>query len=193
MSTELGLIQTISPSYGDGLLENINRNTNDIKRLTTMIVKLIQLLIDEKIPQEEFINMSLKYDNRLSSALELREIYNRRVQEDTLVNLKELETVLENKELICVRRKIDDMEEEEYEIKLAAVDWDIDRINKRAEYLQKSINLLKALPSKIESKDALFIDGLSKDECKTIKNIKLETETKNRLMKNIKALSKILS
>ena len=193
MSVQLEVLQ-IGPAKSEGdLMDSIIYNTNEIQKLTAIMVKLTQLLLEEKVSYDEFVNISLKYDNKLSSSLELRELYNKRIQEDATVNLRELETVLENKELLIVRKNIGDMQEDEYEIKLAALNWDINKMHNSAEYLKKCLNLIKTLPNQIDSSDASYINELSKDEYKTIKKTKLSTECKKRLIKNINAISKILS
>lgn len=193
MSVQLEVLQ-IGPAKSEGdLMDSIIYNTSENKKLTAIIVKLTQLLLEEKVSYDEFVNISLKYGNKLSSSLELRELYNKRIQEDATVNLRELETVLENKELLIVRKKIGDMQEDEYEIKLAALNWDINKMHSSAEYLKKCINLIKTLPNQIEPSDASYIHELSKDDYKAIKKTKLSTECKKRLMKNIIAISKILS
>ena len=92
MSVQLEVLQTVPAKSEGDLMDSIMNNTNEIKKLTTIIVKLTQLLLEEKVSYDEFVNISLKYDNKLSSSLELRELYNKRIQEDTMINLRELDS-----------------------------------------------------------------------------------------------------
>ena len=193
MSVQLEVIHTNPPQSEGDLRESILTNNNEIKKLATMIVKLIKLLLEEKMSLEEFNKISPKYDNKLSSSLELRELYNKRIQEESMINIKELETVLENKELISVRKQIGDMQDEEYNLKLAAVNWDINKINKKTDYLKKCLNLLQTLSHHIEAENANYIKQLAQNNYKEIKNIKLDADSKKRLMNNIKSLSQIIS
>ena len=193
MSVQLEVIHSNPPQSEGDLRESILNNNNEIKKLATMIVKLIKLLLEEKISLEEFNKISPKYDNKLSSSLELRELYNKRIQEDSMNNIKELETVLENKELISVRKQIGDMQDEEYNLKLAAVNWDINKINKKTDYLKKCLNMLQTLSHNIEAEDANYISQITQDKYKAIKNTKLDADSKKRLTNNLKAISRIIS
>lgn len=193
MSVQLEVIHSNPPQSEGDLRESILNNNNEIKKLATMIVKLIKLLLEEKISLEEFNKILPKYDNKLSSSLELRELYNKRIQEDSMNNIKELETVLENKELISVRKQIGDMQDEEYNLKLAAVNWDINKINKKTDYLKKCLYMLQTLSHKIEAEDANYISQITQDKYKAIKNTKLDADSKKRLTNNLKAISRIIS
>ena len=193
MSVQLEVIPTTPPKSEEDLRESIQTNNNEIKKLATIIVKLTKLLLEEKMPQEEFNKILPKYDNKLQSSLELRGLYNKKIQEESMINIKELENVLEKKEIISVKKQIGDMQDEEYNLKIAAVNWDINKINKKIEYLKKGLNLLQTLPHLIEAEDSNYIDQLAQDNYKAIKNTKLDADSKKRVMNNIKAISLIIS
>jgi len=193
MSVQLEVIPTTPPKSEEDLRESILINNNEIKKLATIIVKLTKLLLEEKMSLEEFNKISPKYDNKLQSSLELRGLYNKKIQEESMINIKELENVLEKKELISVRKQIGDIQDEEYDLKMAAVNWDINKINKKIEYLKKGLNLLQTLSHHIEAEDSNYINQLAQDNYKAIKNTKLDADSKKRVMSNIKAISLIIS
>lgn len=193
MSVQLEVIPTTPPKSEEDLRESILINNNEIKKLATIIVKLTKLLLEEKMSLEEFNKISPKYDNKLQSSLELRGLYNKKIQEESMINIKELENILEKKELISVRKQIGDMQDEEYDLKMAAVNWDINKINKKIEYLKKCLNLLQTLSHHIEAEDSNYINQLAQDNYKAIKNTTLDADSKKRVMSNIKAISLILS
>jgi hypothetical protein len=173
-----------------GLLDSIVNNNDEIKRLATMLMRLTKLLLKKKMSPEEFSKIVEKYDNKLQSAIELRELYGKMIQEESLVNAKELESILDDKELITVRKKIGDMGDEEFRIKLAAVNWDINKINQKTDHLEKCLSLIQSLPSQIGPEDAEEISRLARD---LIKDVKLDEETKNNLTNNIKMIAKLVS
>ena len=81
MSVQLEVIPTTPPKSEEDLRESILINNNEIKKLATIIVKLTKLLLEEKMSLEEFDKISPKYDNKLQSSLELRGLYNKKIQD----------------------------------------------------------------------------------------------------------------
>ena len=193
MSVQLEVLHAYAQQGAGGLEESILQNNIEIKKLATMLTRLTNLLLEGKMAPEEYVTIALKYDNELQSSIELRNLYSKRIQDESQFNLKELERVLENKELVAVRKKIGDMYEEEYKIKMAAVTWDINKINKKTDHLKMCLKVMQSLPRQVEPEVSEEITRLARDNCKALKDTQLDAEAKKKLASNIKVLAQIIT
>ena len=192
MSVQLEVLHAYA-QQGGGLEESILQNNNEIKRLATMLTRLTDLLLEGKMAPEEYATIALKYDNKLRSSIELRELYSKRIQEESMINIKELDSVLQDKELLSVRKKIGDMCDQEYRIKVAAVNWDINKINKKTDHLKMCLSLLQSLPHQVEPEISEEIGRLAEDNCKALKNTRLDAEARKKLANSIKTIAQIIA
>ena len=103
-----------------------------------------------------------------------------------------METVLENKELLEVRKKVGDASEKEYKIKLAAINWDINNINEKQDHQKKSLKLLQGLREQISSEELEKINKISRN-IESIKNMDLDPEVCEKVTQNMEIVSKIIS
>lgn len=164
----------------------------DIKRIVVILTRLTKLLLEEKIDPKGYIKISGKYSHKLEYNLEMRELYLKRIQKESQVNDMEMETVLENKELLEVRKKVGDAGEKEYKIKLAAINWDINNINEKQDHQKKSLKLLQGLREQISSEELEKINKISRN-IESIKNMDLDPEVCEKVTQNMEIVSKIIS
>lgn len=193
MSVQLEDLYGVTLQRNDGDLECIIKNNNDIKKLAIMQIRLTKLLLEDKLSIEGYSMIEKKYSSELKNSIELRELYLKRVQEESKVNAKELESVLEYKELVSVRKKLGDMGDEEYKLKTAVYNWDINNLNRRKSELDKSLEILQELPSHIHSETIEELNRLSYDNFKVIKESYLDDIMCEKLINTIKNIERIFS
>jgi hypothetical protein len=175
-----------------GEIDCIQGCQEDIKRLVLLLTRLTKLLLEENIDPKGYIQISQKYNHKLENNLEMRELYLKRIQKESQVNDEEMETVLQNKELLEVRKKIGDISEEEYEIKLAAIHWDINNINEKQDHQKKNLKLLQGLRKQISSEELETIITISKNIETIIKNMDLDPEVCVNVTQNMEIITKII-
>jgi hypothetical protein len=164
----------------------------DIKRIIIILTKLTQLLTEEKIVPKGYIKISQKYSQNLEFNLKLRNLYIKRIKKESQINDEEMETVLKKKELLVVRKKVGDAGEEEYEIKIAAIDWDINNINEKKEHQKKSLKILQGLREQISSEELEKIIAIS-ENIDSINNMDLDPDVCEKVNQNIEIITKTIS
>jgi hypothetical protein len=118
-------------------IDCIQDHQNEVKKQIIMLTRLTKLLIEEKLDPEVYIKTTQEYIDKLQNNIEMRTLYLNKIQIESRVNEEDLKTVLENKELIQVRKKIGDVCEDEYEIKLKALNWDINNLKEKQDHQKK--------------------------------------------------------
>ena len=101
-------------------------------------------------------------------------------------------TVLQKKELLEIRKKIGDINKEEYEIKTTAVNWDIKNIKEKQDYQKKNLKLLQGLRKQISSEELESIINTSKNIETIIHNLDLDPEVRENATQNKEIISKII-
>lgn len=193
MSVQLEDVYSVTLHRNEGDLDFFTKNNNDIKKLAIMQVRLTNLLLEDKLSVDGFRMIEKKYGSELKNSIELRDLYLKRIQEESKVNEKELESVLEYKELVSVRKKLGDMGDEEYKLKTAVYNWDINNLNRRKTELKKSLEILQELPNQIHSETVDELNRLSYDNFKVIKESSLDDDVCEKLINTIKNIERIFS
>jgi hypothetical protein len=177
----------------DGESTCIAGNIQNIKKLVTMQLKLIKLLLEDKMPPMGYIKLAKKYSSELQTSMEIRGLYLKKIKDESLMNGEELESVLLQRELLSIRNKIGEICEEAYKLKLAAHDWDIENLNKNKLQVDKNLSILQGLSKMIDPEDAEEIRRLSQDNCRAIKELEIETDIYEMLINNINTIANALS
>jgi hypothetical protein len=145
------------------------------------------------MPPMGYIKLAKKYSSELQTSMEIRDLYLKKIKDESLMNGEELESVLLQRELLSIRYKIGEICEEAYKLKLAAHDWDIDNLNKNKLQVDKNLGILQGLGRMIDPEDAEEIRRLSQDNCRAIKELEIETDVYEMLINNINTIASDLS
>ena len=165
----------------------------EIINKTTILIKLIKILRSDRITPTCYIKIAQKTGKKLQYYLELWNLYNKNVKEETLNYNEELESVLEDKELLMVRKKIDDICEKEYGLKFSVANWDVENLNIKILHLEKNRSDLNSLCDLMELENADEIRRLVQNDYKTIRDLELGNEVSEMLINNISTIAKIIS
>lgn len=165
----------------------------EIINKATILIRLIKILRSDRITPISYIKIAQKIGKKLQYYLELWNLYNRNMKEETLTYNEELESVLKDKDLLIVRMKIDDICEKEYDLKLSVANWDAENLNFKILHLEKNMRNLNCLSDLIEAEDAEEIKRLVQNEFQTIKDLELGNEVSEMLINNISTIAKIIS
>jgi hypothetical protein len=122
----------------------------------------------------------------------MRELYLKRIQKESQYNEVEMEAVLKSKEILQVKRKVGDVGEEEYRIKLAAIDWDINNITEKQNHQKKSLRMLCGVSEQISSENLEKVTNISSNIENSIANMDVDQEVKETATQNMKMVSKII-
>jgi hypothetical protein len=192
MTIQVDTISHDEPSENNRIdsSENILK---DVTKLVSMNVKLIKLLVDGKIKQSEYKKIFSKNEKTLDDTLKYREFSKERVLEDISNQKAELEEAHSRKDIIDVRKKIGDIDEKEYKLKLKAVLWDINKYEEEIKILEVALEKLENLKIHLNYDVLDDLVELSSQNYKSIENSELTKEAKSSLKKEVKKLFKLVS
>ena len=167
-------------------------NTKEIMKYATILIRLIKIMRADRTPSVYYNKIAKKTGKKLQKDLELWNLYNRDNKEEMLTYFDELESVLKDREILIVRKKIGDICEKEYEVKLSAVNWDAENLNNKIVHLEKIMSELNCLGGQIESEDADEIRWHVHDDFKTMRELDLDNDVSDMLIDNIKTIAQII-
>ena len=172
----------------------IYQNNNEIQKQATILIRLIKSIEADRLLLPGYDNIAKKIGKKLKKHLELWKVYNRNISEDSMAYNEELESVMKEREILIVKKKIGDIcDEKEYNVKLGASNWDIDNLKLKKSHLEKKINLLNSLHAQIEPEVANSIKMYSQDNYKKIDELELDTEISEILIDDIEIIARIIS
>ena len=143
--------------------------------------------------QSEYKKIFSKNEKTLDDTLKYREFSKERVLEDISNQKAELEEAHSRKDIIDVRKKIGDIDEKEYKLKLKAVLWDINKYEEEIKILEVALEKLENLKIHLNYDVLDDLVELSSQNYKSIENSELTKEAKSSLKKEVKKLFKLVS
>ena len=129
----------------------------------------------------------------MENNLELWNVYNRKLNWETMNYDEELESVLNDREILMVRRKIGDIGDEEFNLKINAVNWDIEALSIKKHKLEKSISLLNSLGSQIENEDIDDFKKYAKNNYIVLKELELSIDIYEMFIDNFTSITDIIT
>jgi hypothetical protein len=167
-------------------------NNDEIKKQTSILIRLVKLLKDGEISPESFSNIALRYGKRLQGSLDLWVIYQSIVNEESKIYRVELESAMEGNSALSARHAIGDVSEEEYKLKQAMYDWDIQNINKKSRLFESSLSQLQSIRDGLGIDDTEEMRLLMDDDCRAIRELGLDSRVSELLLGNFSALARII-
>jgi len=193
MQSSITHVSTNTNPIVDKAFDCIAGNNKKIMNNATILIRLIKIIRVDRTPPRYYITIAQKTGKKLLKDLELWNLYNRDNKEDMLTYNDELESVLKDREMLIVRKKIGDICEKEYRVKLSAANWDAKNLNNKILHLEKTMSDLNSLGDQIESEDADEIRRHVHDDFKTIRELELDNEVSDMLINNIMTIAQIIS
>ena len=185
---DMHMIETIHP-YSIDVPEIITRVSREITRNSKLLLKLIELLLKDEasIPNMDYrINRIII---KLQNLFELLETYYKTEKEEYDTINKELKDALVERDAFHIKRKIDEICDEEYSIKLSVADWTVKDLTSKKESLEKNLKTMEDLKGLQLFSDVDLLYKISKDNYYSLDSFMIESYTREKL---INTLSKIL-
>ena len=194
---ELQSSLTYVSDYSHPKLENtsdsIARNNEEISKQATSLIRLIKKIQTDRTPLIGIDKITQRIVKKMQSNLELWDIYHRNNKEDSLAFNEELKSVLKDREILLVRKKIGDICDKEYRLKLASVNWDIMNLHKKKLQLEKRITTLNSLRDQLDPGDIDEIRWHAQDDYKTIRELKLGKDVCDMVINNVTTITRIIA
>ncbi len=168
-------------------------NNKEIMNNATILIRLIKIIRVDRTPPMYYNKIAQKIGKKLQNYLELWNLYDRNMKEEMLTFNEELESVLKDREMLIVRKKIGDICEKEYRLKLSAANWETENLKMKKLQLENRMSQMDSLGGQMEPEDTDEIRRYVHDDFKTIRELELDNELSDMLLNNIKTIAKIIS
>ena len=173
MESSLDIVSNNSMGFGTG----IDWNNTEIEKNATMLIRLLGLLEAGTLSPAVFNNIAKKYSSKLQGSLGLwKQYYNIQEREADIYGT-ELNTAIEQNATLTARQRIGDITTEEYDLKQAMIQWDIENNKDKAKYSKENLDKLNKLHD--------TLDNETRESIKQIVTTPIEHEMESELYATI--------
>jgi hypothetical protein len=182
------LAESIYP-YSIEIPEIITKISREITRNATLLIRLTKLLLEngESISDADY--KIKRITKKLQNQLELLFTHYKTEREEFDTLKTEFDNAIIERDALHIKRKIGDICEGEYSLKLSVANWSIQDLRAKKEALENSLKAMETLKGLPVLGDIENLYQISKNNYQSLNGLKLEPYTTELL---VHTLSKIL-
>jgi hypothetical protein len=177
----------------DSRIDTTEKIVKEICKIVSVNVKLLKLLVDDRIDIKEYNKIHKKNERSIQTMLKYRDFTKQSILEEISIKKSNLEEAYNKKDIIEVRKKIGDILEQEYNLKIRAILWDVNNYDEEIKALETSLEKLDNFKIYLQNEVLDDLVGLSNKNYQTIDNANLTNAIKNQLKKEIEFLNSFIS
>jgi hypothetical protein len=181
------MIESIYP-YSIDIPVAITKISREFTRNATLLIRLIKLLQEEGAQIDDPDYKIIRITKKLQSLLKLSDTYYKTYQEEYNTLSAELDNAIQETDELNIKRRINDICEEEYYLKLSVANWTLEDLRVKKTDLGKSLKALKNLKGLTEFKDIDDLYQISKNNYNSLNVIELEPCTLEILIPTLSEL-----
>ena len=176
-------IQPVESEY-----ECIQRYNHEITNSTVLLNKLSRLLGEEKLTIDSFTNIALKYTGKLDNSFKLRDLYQEIILDERRVVDQKFDSAVEAKELLSTRKKINDIDDDEFNVKIRAVEWELSSQKDKKQQLGEGVRLLNGLGGMLQPESVSGIKVLLEDDLELFCESGMDEQVIDRLASSLRKI-----
>ena len=185
---DMYMIESIYP-YSIEVPEIITRISREITRNSTLLIKLIELLQEDGASITDLDYRINRLIIKLQNLFMLLEAYYKTEKEEYDTISAELKDALVERDAFHIKRKINEISDEEYSIKLSVANWTVNELTSKKDSLEKILETREDLKGILLFSDIDDLYKISKNNYQSLNSLMIESYTREKL---INTLSKIL-
>ena len=182
------MIEEIYP-YSIEVPEIITKISREITRNATLLIRLVKLLQEDGVPISDSDYNINRLTKKLQNQFALLDTYQRTDQMEYDALSSELDNAIIERDALHIKRRINEICEMEYSLKLSMANWGIEDLRVKKDDLENSLKAMENLKGFLVLGDIEDLYQISKNNFQSVNCLELEPYTKERL---INTLSKIL-
>ncbi len=153
---------------------------------------LVKLLRDGDITKDSFLSLYKGIADDTHKLIQRRAEMLSEVEEAIKGHRSIVEAAVQGMKLLDVRKSIEDASEEEYEVKAAALNWDIDHHGKRIDEETEKATYLRQLGKFMGQGELEKLAGYLENSGEVISKLNIGDEVKERIKRSIQEVSSLL-
>jgi hypothetical protein len=181
------MIESIYP-YSIDIPVAITKISREFTRNSTLLIRLIKLLQEEGTQIDDPDYKIIRITKKLQNLLKLSDTYYKTYQEEYNTLSAELDNAILERNELNIKRRINDICEEEYYLKLSVANWTLEDLRVKKTDLGKSLKALENLKGLTEFKDIDDLYQISKNNYHSLNVIELEPCTLEILIPTLSEL-----
>ena len=169
--------------------ECVTVNNKEIMKQATILLRLIKLLDTYGGSQSNYGDLVEGIARKLETHLDIWTLYLRKDEEELAASSLELGKVMDDREILQVKRNVGEIGDEEYRLKMAALDWSVEHLKVKKHQMENSVKAMSTLHNQLEPEYVEEIIQVTQSNYQDIRGLELGTELTEMIIKNITRLA----
>lgn len=167
----------------------ITKISREITRNATLLIRLIKLLQEDGASISDLDYKIKRITKKLQNQLEILDTHHKTEREEYDILCTEFDNAIIERDVLHIKRKIDEICDGEYSVKLSVADWSVEDLGAKKDDLENSLKAMENLKGLSVLGDIEELYQISKNNYQALNGLELEPCTLEIL---IHTLSKIL-
>lgn len=150
----------------------VSTNNGEIMRQATVLLRLIDSMGEGS--GKAYVDLLGRVASRLSNCLGIFELCRRNDEADFRASCSEFETALGDREVLNVRRQVEDIGDEEFSLKMAVAEWSIDHYGSRKRELEGGMKAMNRLKDEFENGFLEILSKVSEGNYRRVRDLGLD-------------------
>ena len=172
--------------------ECVTANNKEIMKQASILLRLIKLLDSYDGSQNSYGDLVDKIARKLETHLDIWALYLRKDEAELAASSLELSKAMDDREVLEIKRNVGETGDEEYRLKIAALDWSIEHLKVKKRRMENSVKAMSTLHNQLEPAYVEEINQIAMSNYQNIRGLDLGTELTEKIIKNITRLAEIV-
>lgn len=174
-------IEDIYP-YSIEVPDIITKLSREITKNSTLIVRLVKLMLDDGPPVSNPDYKFTRVAKRLDNQFKIWESHYEADHDEYKILKKELEQAIITRDSLITKRTLDDLNEQDYMLRLSVAEWNINELRTQKSVLESNLKSMEKMRVLQTSEDVDYLYKLSKDNYRLISGLEIQPETMGMLL-----------
>ena len=173
--------------------ECVTVNNKEIMKQATILLRLIKLLDTYGGSQSNYGDLVEGIARKLETHLDIWTLYLRKDEEELAASSLELGKAMDDREILQVKRNVGEIGDEEYRLKLAALDWSVEHLKVKKSQMESSVKAMSTLHNQLEPEYVEEINLFAQSDYQNIRGLDLGIGLTEMIIKDFTKLADIVN
>jgi hypothetical protein len=173
--------------------ECVTANNKEIMKQATILLRLIKLLDTYGGSQSNYGDLVEGIARKLETHLDIWKLYLRKDEEELAASSLELGKAMDDREILQVKRNVGEIGDEEYRLKMAALDWSVEHLKVKKSQIESSVKAMSTLHNQLEPEYVEEINLFAQSDYQNIRGLDLGIGLTEMIIKDFTKLADIVN
>ena len=172
--------------------ECVTANNKEIMKQASILIRLIKLLDTYGGSSNHYGDLVGRIAGKLDTCLDIWTLYLRNDEAELSASSLELERAMDDREVLQIKRNVGEIGDEEYRLKMAALDWSVEHLKEKKSRMESSVKAMSTLHNQLDSEYVGEINRFAQSNYQNIRGLDLGAELTEMIIKNFTRLAQIV-